>query len=121
LNNRIIGSALVAAAVMLCTGTSLAAEAAAPGDAKGSAAQTKAPAKAAKAKLVDINSASKTELKTLKNIDDAKADRIIAGRPYLSKAHLVTRKIIPHGEYEIIKRQIIALQKPDAAAKSGKK
>ncbi len=122
---RIIRSALVAAVIVLGTGAPLAAE---PPDhavhdhaKKDGAVQKKAPAKAAKVKLVDINSASKTELTTLPNIDDAKADRIIAGRPYLSKAHLVTRKIIPHGEYEIMKRQIVALQKPDAAAKGGKK
>ena len=116
----IIGSALVAAALLLCADLSLAAESAAPGDAKkGSATEKKAPP--GKAKVVDINSAGKEELKTLPGIDDAKAEKIIAGRPYLSKAHLVTRKIIPHGEYEVFKRQIIALQKSGPAAKPGKK
>lgn len=121
----IIASTLVSVALLLGASPSLAADpATSGGPGKAGAAEKRAPAKAgkaAKAKLVDINSASKAELKTLQNIDDAKADRIIAGRPYLSKAHLVTRKIIPHGEYEIIKRQIIALQKPEAAAKGGKK
>jgi competence protein ComEA len=72
---------------------------------------------AAKIKLVDINSASKAELKKLTGIDDARADKIIAGRPYLSKAHLVTRNVIPHGIYEQIKKQIIAVQKPAAKTK----
>lgn len=125
MKSSIIVSTLAVAALMLGVGAPLAAEHPTHGEAmKAGAAEKKAPAKAtkaAKAKLVDINSASKTELKTLPNIDDAKADRIIGGRPYLSKAHLVTRKIIPHGEYEIIKRQIVALQKPEAAAKGGKK
>lgn len=67
--------------------------------------------KAAPLKAVDINSASKAELKTLPGIDDARADKIIAGRPYLSKGFLVTRNIIPAGVYETIKRQIIAKQK----------
>jgi DNA uptake protein ComE-like DNA-binding protein len=62
-------------------------------------------------KLVDINSASKAELKSLTGIDAATADKIIAGRPYKSKAFLVSNKIITIGEYEIIKGQIIALQK----------
>ena len=125
MKSSIIVSALVCAAVLLCAGPSFAAEPAAPGAAgKAAAVEKKASTqatKAAKAKLVDINSASKAELKTLPNIDDAKADRIIAGRPYLSKAHLVTRKIIAHGEYEIFKRQIIARQKPEPAVKPGKK
>lgn len=42
----------------------------------------------AKIKLVDINSAGKKELKTLPGIGDTDADKIIAGRPYGSKAHL---------------------------------
>ena len=67
--------------------------------------------KAAAVKLVDINSASKAELKTLTRIDDALADKIIAGRPYKSKAFLVTRNIVPAGVYATIQRQIIAKQK----------
>jgi len=66
--------------------------------------------KAAAVKLVDINSASKAELKSLPGIDDARAEKIIKGRPYLSKAFLVDRKIIPIGVYEQIKKQIIAKQ-----------
>lgn len=62
-------------------------------------------------KAVDINSASKAELKTLQGIDDARADKIIAGRPYPSKAFLVTRNIIPLGVYDQIRKQIIAMQK----------
>lgn len=62
-------------------------------------------------KAVDINSASKAELKTLPGIDDARADKIIAGRPYPSKAFLVTRNIIPIGDYDQIRKRIIAMQK----------
>ncbi len=62
-------------------------------------------------KAVDINSASKAELKTLPGIDDALAEKIIAGRPYPSKGFLVSRKIIPEGHYIQIKKQIIAMQK----------
>jgi len=68
-------------------------------------------AKAAAVKAVDINSASKAELKALPGIDDALANKIIAGRPYLSKAFLVTRNIIPMQTYEKIRVQIIAKQK----------
>ncbi len=121
MRRSIIEIALIAAALLLSAGMAIAAEtkAAAPGEPRqASAAGKKAPAKP---KLVDINSASKAELKRLPGIDDAKADKIIAGRPYLSKAHLVTHHIIPHGEYEIFKKQIIARQTPDPAARPGKK
>ena len=49
---------------------------------------------AAKIKLVDINSASKAELMKLPGVSAAIADKIVAHRPYNSKARLVTEKII---------------------------
>jgi DNA uptake protein ComE-like DNA-binding protein len=64
-----------------------------------------------KINAVDINSASKAELKALPGIDDALAAKIIAGRPYPSKAFLVTRNIIPAGSYAEIRKKIIAVQK----------
>ena len=109
--------ALISVALLFSASMSFAAEtkAAAPEEPrKASATEKKAPAKI---KPVDINSAGKAELMKLQGIGDAEADRIIAGRPYLSKAHLVTRKVIPHGIYEQIKRQIIAIQKPAASKK----
>ena len=71
---------------------------------------------AAKIKLVDINSAKKDELKTLPGIGDAEADKIIAGRPYGSKAWLVGHKILPEDKYPAIKGLIIAKQKSNDAA-----
>ncbi|TAK51653.1 MAG: helix-hairpin-helix domain-containing protein [Betaproteobacteria bacterium] len=68
-------------------------------------------------KPVDINGASKAELMKLSGISDAQADKIVAGRPYRSKADLVTRKIISEGLYGQIQRRIIALQKPEPPAK----
>lgn len=61
----------------------------------------------AKIKLVDINSATKDELKKLPGIGDAEADRIIAGRPFGSKAWLATNKIIPMATYQAVKELII--------------
>ncbi len=85
---------LIALAFCFATGASSAnvqnTEAAAKPAASSEAAGGKA--KAAPGKLVDINSASKAELKTLPGIDDARADKIIAGRPYVSKAVLVDRQ-----------------------------
>lgn len=65
-------------------------------------------------KLVDINSATKAELKKLPGITDELADRIIAGRPYGSKAWLTTKNIIPAQNYDAI-RQLIAAKNPQAA------
>jgi DNA uptake protein ComE-like DNA-binding protein len=64
----------------------------------------------ARVKPVNINGASREELKKLPGIDDAAADKIIAGRPYPTKAHLVTRNIIAIGVYETIKHRIVAKQ-----------
>jgi DNA uptake protein ComE-like DNA-binding protein len=59
-------------------------------------------------KLVDINSASRAELKTLPGIGDAEAAKIVAARPYLSKADLATNNVLPTGVYIALKDRIIA-------------
>lgn len=73
---------------------------------------------AAPVKLVDINSASRAELKTLPGVGDAEADKIIASRPYLSKAELVTKKVMPTGPYLTLKNHVIAMQKTKPKAKT---
>ena len=60
-------------------------------------------------KQIDINRASREQLKTLPGIGDAEAARIIAGRPYVSKADLVDRKVLPEGLYISIRYRIIAI------------
>jgi len=72
---------------------------------------------AARPALIDINSASRAQLKTLPGIGNAEAERIVAGRPYLSKGGLVTNKIIPAGVYQAIRHRIIAIQHAPPAAK----
>ncbi len=59
---------------------------------------------------IDVNSASPAQLKTLEGVGDAEARRIVAGRPYHSKADLVTRNVIPAGIYQSIRHRIIAIQ-----------
>ena len=81
--------------------------------AKATAAKIKARTKAkaeADAKAIDINSATKEQLKTLPGITDAYADKIIAGRPYLSKAFLVTKNVLPNDLFQTLRKQIVARQ-----------
>jgi hypothetical protein len=60
---------------------------------------------------LDLNSAVEKHLTTLQGIDEATAQRIIAGRPYKRKDELVRRQILEQEQYERIKEQIIARQK----------
>jgi competence protein ComEA len=116
MKRSITRTALIVAALLLSSSLSLAVEnrtettgaTKTTDNTKTTATKAKA---AAPTKLVDINSASKAQLKKLPGINDAEADKIIAGRPYLSKAHLVTHNVIPRGVYEQLKTRVIARQK----------
>lgn len=109
-------SATLLLAASVAGGSALAATSAAPGapGVAASAAQglqgKKKPA-AKPVKRIDINSASRAELKTLPYIDDAAATRLIAGRPYLTKKELVSKNVVPLGPYLSLKDRVIALQK----------
>jgi DNA uptake protein ComE-like DNA-binding protein len=70
-----------------------------------------------KVKVVDINTANKAALKKLPGITDADADKIIANRPYGSKAWLVTHNVIPEKTYHGLSALIQAGQAPLAPAK----
>lgn len=66
---------------------------------------------APKGHLVELNSASKAELMTLPGITDALADRIIAARPYYSKAKLNVG-VLPQGYYGALHAKVMV--KPPA-------
>ena len=110
---RAVGWALIALASMAAGGPCLAADPASVNSPAPAVAVPATPKKApaAPVALVDINSASRAQLKMLPGIGDDEATRIIAGRPYLSKADLATRNVIPTGLYLSLKRQIIAIQR----------
>ncbi len=64
----------------------------------------------AQGKLVDINTASASELDALPGIGKARADAIIKNRPYKGKDDLAARHIIPQNVYNGVKDKIIARQ-----------
>jgi competence protein ComEA len=68
------------------------------------------PAATKDAAPIDINSASRAQLKTLPGIGDVEADRIVSGRPYRSKADLAERDVIPIGVFLSLKDRVIAIQ-----------
>jgi competence protein ComEA len=114
-----IAAALIALGLTVADAVSFAADPG-PSSAPPSSANTPATAKKtappAQVALVDINSASLPQLKTLPGIGDAEATRIVAGRPYFSKADLGVKNVIPTGVYLSLKDRIIAIQKQQPKA-----
>lgn len=63
------------------------------------------------AEVIDINTATADQLKTLPGIGEAYSEKIIKGRPYKRKDELVQKKVIPRATYDKVKDQLVAKQK----------
>ncbi len=61
--------------------------------------------------LVDVNSASEDDLRALPGVGPARAQAIVAGRPYKGKDDLVKKNILPKNVYDGLKDRIVARQK----------
>ncbi|MGE0469997.1 MAG: ComEA family DNA-binding protein [Nitrospira sp.] len=57
--------------------------------------------------MININSGTFNQLKTLVGIGDTYAKRIVEGRPYQRTGELVTKQVIPQMTYDMIKDHII--------------
>ena len=65
-----------------------------------------------KLKPVDINHATKEEISFMLGIDVSLAAKIVAGRPYPTKARLLTNHILTATEYANLKDRVVARQGP---------
>src|SRR5438270_1807382 len=81
-----------------------------PATPKAATPDARSTATAPKADMVDINSASATELKALPGVSDSDAMKIIQGRPYSDKGQLVSKKVVSEPTYEKIKDHVVGKQ-----------
>lgn len=116
MTNRFSFQIFLIAALCVCLGLPLSAQDAStpksgtkakpkPAVNKGSAP---APSTRTKGKLkpVALNSATKNEIGFMLKIDSALAAKIVAGRPYHTKAELVTKGIISMEQYKTLKDKV---------------
>ena len=102
---------LLTTGLALALGAALAADPPKTSSPPQSANPSKAGAPVAGDSLVDINKASRGQLKMLPGIGDAEASRIIEARPYLTKSDLVTKNVLPLQAYDELRGKIVVVHK----------
>ena len=70
------------------------------------ASNPRSTAAAPKTDMVDLNTATSTDLKGLPGLSEGDAAKIIQGRPYTDKSQLVAKKIVSETTYERIKDRV---------------
>ena len=61
--------------------------------------------------LVDINTATATQLQALPGVSESDSAKIVQGRPYSDKSQLVSKKVLSEATYDKIKDHIVARPK----------
>jgi DNA uptake protein ComE-like DNA-binding protein len=106
-----LAAAMVAGTCLAADPAKPATAQAAPPDPKPAASKSTAAVKKP-AKLVEINSASFEQLKTVPGIGDIEATRIIKNRPYTTRSNLVSKGAISYEAYFALK-DYITVNPPD--------
>lgn len=65
---------------------------------------------------VDLNTATKEDLMKLPGVGDAIADKIIAARPFKSRAELRSKNVVGGAEYAKLREYVVAKAAPVAEA-----
>jgi competence protein ComEA len=107
---KYLAASVLALAVALSWSSAVAEQASQPASKPEAMATPAQMTQAAASGKLDLNTATKDQLKALPGIGDVYSQKIIDGRPYRTKLDLVHRKIISQSLYDKIKDQIIAKQ-----------